>query len=121
MAFQRVKQFKDVEVHYDAPQGVRLIFYTDMPGSAMAERKRFDLPASTGRKTFTVPLDGIEGTLYKARWTAVRAGGINDDSGSITSKELRLFGGVLRSRAIGVYLDTANGEYWETQESGIGI
>lgn len=107
MAFQRVKTFKDIELYYDAPAGFSLVFYTDMPGSAMAVRATLPFPASSGRRTHTLPLDGIEGTLYRLKITSTGV--------------VRLFGGVLRARAIGVYLDGANSEIWDTQEQGVGI
>jgi hypothetical protein len=112
VAFSRTKQFKDIEFSYDAPSGFTLKFYTDMPGSTMTERASLSFPSSTGRRTYTLPLvDGagahLEGTLYRVKITSTGV--------------VRLFGGVLRARAIGVYLDGAAAETFETQEQGIGI
>jgi hypothetical protein len=111
MPFQRVKQFKDLELSYDAPSGLALHFWTDMPGSAMADRVTLSFPATSGRQTKTLPLAAggaqLEGTLYKC---IVSSTGV-----------VRLFGGIVRARPIGVYFDGAAGETWETQESGVGI
>ncbi len=112
MAFERVKQFKDLEFSYDAPNGMTVKVYTDMPGSTMALRKTLSYPATTGRQTKVMPLDQpagvyVEGTLYRIEVTSTGV--------------VRLFGGILRARPIGVYLDGGNGEIWQTQELGIGI
>ena len=126
MAFNRVKQFKDIELVYDAPSGLTLTFYTDMPGAsgaaqgAMTLRVTLTFPATTGRQTLTLPLDGsatggagsapynpIEGTLYKV---SVASTGV-----------VRLFAGLVRARPIGTWLNGANNEVWTMQEQGIGI
>jgi hypothetical protein len=124
MAFQRVKQFKDIELSYDAPAGLTLKFYSDMPGTssgtnaAMALAATLTFPATTGRQTLTLPLDAgatgataggayIEGTLYRVVITST---GI-----------VRLFGGLVRARAIGTWFTGVNQESWTTQEQGIGI
>ena len=124
MAFQRVKQFKDLELSYDAPSGMTVKFYTDMPGTssgtngAQALACTVNFPATTGRQTFTMPLDAgssassaaqnyIEGTLYKVLITSTGV--------------VRLFGGVVRCRAIGTWFNGANAESWNSQEQGVGI
>jgi hypothetical protein len=108
--FDRVKQFKQVMVDYDATVAATIDVYTDMPGGAMTDRKiAFVLPVTVGRQTKNVPLDGIEGTLIKFKFTPGVTG------------VLRLYGATLQMRAVGVYLDGANGEIWQTQEMGFGI
>lgn len=102
----RVKEFKDIEISYDAPSGFTLTFYTDMPGSTLALRKTISFPASTGRRTYTAPLDGVEGTLYYVS--------------AASSGTVRLFWGVLRCRGIGVYFDGTQSEIWRTQPQPIG-
>ena len=108
MAFERVKQFKDIIVDYDAPSGASLKIYTDMPGGTMAQRlTTLTLPATTGRQTKALALDGTEGTLVRFEWSSTGV--------------LRLYGATLRMRPVGVYLDGAAGEVWKTQELGFGV
>lgn len=113
MSLHRVKQFKDIELSYDAPVGLTLKFYTDMPAGTpnMQLRATLSFPASSGRRTHTLPLDAggsyPEGTLYRVEVTSTGV--------------VKLYGGILRVRGIGVYIDGANGERWSTQESGIGV
>lgn len=109
MAMERVKQFKEMTVDYDAVSGATLLVYTDLPGGGVpALRRTLTLPSSTGRRTYTFPLDRIadggilEGTLIKFRMTSA---GI-----------VRLYSGVLRLRSVGVYFDGAVGELWDSQE-----
>lgn len=109
MAFRKVNEFKECTLHYDAPGGGLFYLYTDMPGGVMALRKTEVLPATTGRGTHTIPLDGIEGTLYRPE---VIPPPVN---------VLRLFAGVLFVRPIGVYLNGADGEKWTTQELALGV
>jgi hypothetical protein len=117
VALHRVKQFKDLELSYDAADasGMTVTFYTDMPSSGgtniMALRKTLTFPQSSGRRTYTLPLDTAsaypEGTLYRIQ---VASAGV-----------VKLYGGVMRVRGIGVYFDGANSESWRTQDIGIGI
>jgi hypothetical protein len=110
MPFDRVKQFKQVMVDYDASVAGAIDVYTDMPGGVMTDRKvAFPLPQTTGRQTKNVPLDGIEGTLIQFKFTPGATG------------VMRLYGGTLQMRAVGVYLDGTNGEFWQTQPMGFGI
>jgi hypothetical protein len=109
VSFERVKQFKDLMVDYDAPAGGTVQVWTDMPGTTMALRLTYNLPATTGRQTKNVPMDGIEGTLIRFVW-APSVGNV-----------MRLYAATLRLRPIGVYLDGSNGEIWKTQEMGFGI
>jgi hypothetical protein len=107
--FQRVKELKDIELFYASTVDTTVTVSTDMPGGTVAVRKTLNFPNTSGtRKTLTLPLD-IEGTLFKVR-AAPGLSGI-----------AKLFGGIVRARAIGVYLDGANGEFWESQEQGVGI
>ena len=111
MAFDRVKEYKDITIDYNAASGATLLFYTDMPGGAMALRKTIALPATTTRTTRTYGLDatGIlpEGTLHRVKITSTAV--------------VRLYGGHLRVRPIGVYFDGAAGEFWETLDTGLGV
>jgi len=102
----RVKELKDCLWDYQADGIVTVTYFTDMPGTTMALRTTLTLPVTTGRQSKVHPLDGIEGTLM-----------------SITvdpAAKCILYGGVLRWRVIGTYIDGANGEIWQTQEFGIG-
>jgi hypothetical protein len=111
VALHRVKQFKDIELSYDAASGLTVKFYSDMPGGAMALRSTLSFPSSSGRRTYTAPLDSsgayTEGTLYRVEVTSTGVA--------------RLFGGVVRARGIGVYIDGTQNERWQTQELGIGV
>lgn len=110
MAFERVKQFKDLMVDYDASGGTATVeVFTDMPGASMASRKSYTLPQTTGRQTRNVPLDGIEGTLIRFEFSPPAAG------------VMRLYAATVRVRAVGVYMDGTNGEIWKTLEMGFGI
>jgi hypothetical protein len=107
VAWERVKQLKDVTLEYEAASAVSLKVYTDMPGSAVALRATLTFPATSGRQTKTLPLDGHEGTLIK--WEATSAG------------VFRLYGGSFRARPVGTYIDGSVGEKWMTQEMSIGL
>ena len=113
MSMERVKQFKDLMVDYDCSGSGTPTFtvdvWTDMPGSAMATRKVTALPATSGRQTKNIPLDGIVGTLVQLRTTP-----------SATAV-VKFYAATIRIRAIGGYLDGSNGEVWNTQEIGFGI
>jgi hypothetical protein len=108
MPLERVKQFKDTTIEYDAPAGFTLTIYRYMTGTGPIQwGNPIAFPASVGTRTYTAPLDGLEAILLKFRATST---GI-----------VRLLGGVIRLRPIGVYFDGAQGEVWETQEMGFGI
>jgi hypothetical protein len=122
MAFQRLKQFKDIELSYDATAAMTVKFYTDISAGVqgnMALVCTLTFPATTGRNTYTAPLDAgstgatsatvplIEGTLYQVVITST---GI-----------VRLFGGLIRARQIGTWFNGANHESWTSLEQGIGI
>lgn len=104
----RVKQFKDLTLKYDAPSGMTVTIFRYLAGSGMTQwGQPLQFPPSTGTRTHTVPLDGLDAILIKLRVTST---GI-----------VRLHGGVIRLRPLGVYFDGSNGEVWETQELGFGI
>ena len=107
MAAERVKQFKDTTIKYDAPAGFSLLVRRFMTGTGLTDWQTLTFPASVGVRTYTAPLDGLEAILIKFKATST---GI-----------VRLHGGVIRFRPIGVYFDGAQGEIWETQELGFGI
>ena len=115
MAFERVKQFKDVTITYDAPSGFTLKVYTDLPGGSMpaiaSPRRSLSFPSSTGRKTYTATFDNsgswLEGNIIRYR---------AESSGTV-----RLFGGSVLAREIGLYFDGGNGEVWDSGELTIGL
>lgn len=108
MAMERVKQFKDMTLKYDAVAGMTVTIYRYLTGTGLTQwGSPLSFPVSAGARTHTVPLDGLDAILFKLRVTST---GI-----------VRLHGGVVRLRPLGVYFDGSNGEIWETQELGFGI
>jgi hypothetical protein len=105
-----IVQLKDVTLAYNGPSGGTLLVYTDMPGGVLALRRTIVLPATTGeREQKTFPLDSpslLEGKLIK--WRASSAG------------TLILYEGSVRARKVGLYIDGAAGETWETQPLSLG-
>ena len=102
----KMNQFKDVNLVYDAPSGLTLYLYAD--GSASPART-LTFPASTGTRAWTEPTDVpglLEAKTLKFRGTSP---GI-----------VRLYGGSIRWRALGVYFDGSNEEVWETQDLAFG-
>lgn len=111
MAFRKVAEFKEVTLQYQSNGSSTIQFYTDMPGGALAVRlgAGVTLASTAGmRKTITVPLDSIEGTEF---YPVITPGG---------STQLRLFGGTVWLRPIGVYVDGSLGEIWSTPPLSIG-
>ncbi len=110
MPLERVKQFKDLTIHYRG-SAATFKFYSDLPGGSMAVRRTLDIPASSAdHGTHTLLLDNpdyVEGNLF---YPWIKPTG-----------EFRLFGGVIRFRVIGVYMDGSKGEFWETQPLGLGV
>lgn len=105
-----VTQFKDLELHYDATAAVTVTFWTDLPGGTVTSRRSLTFPATTGREVLRLPFDDSgnsyalpEGRIFKVRMT-------------VASGVLRLFGGILRGRRLGEYIDGTQGEIWETLE-----
>lgn len=114
MAFNRVWEFKEMGLVYDLVSAAStLAFYTDMPGGTMAERVipgtgGGTMSVTTGRETRIFPLDGLNGTQYKAKITPG------------ATSVLKLYAGYLLARPIGVYLEGARGEVWEMQPQALG-
>ena len=109
MAFNKVWQFKEITiVHETTGAAGTLTFSTDLPTGVMAVRTTKNLATTTGRQDVTEPLDGIEGRMFQVK---VQAG-----AGGIT----RLFSGSVKARPIGVYLDGAKGDIWESQPRSLG-
>ena len=113
MAFERVKQFKEITGQYLSDGDCTLLVTTDFEPSG----RSFTLAASTGttRTPFTCPLDKassggiLEGNWIKVKWTP----------GSSTI--FRLYGATVKVRPIGVYLVGSKGETWTVQEEGLGV
>src|SRR3954471_13450651 len=105
-----VNQFKDLEINYDATATLTVKFYTDLPGGTMTLRRT--LSFASGRKRYTLPFDDsgnsyalVEGRLFKVRFECTGVA--------------RIYGGTLRFRKIGTYIDGTQGEIWETLEIAI--
>ena len=105
-----VTQFKDLTLAYYGPSGGTLFAYTDMPGGTLALRRTITLPATSGeREQKTFALDSpslLEGKLIKWKITS---------SGTLIPYE-----GSVRARKVGLYIDGAAGETWETQPLALG-
>lgn len=111
MAFRKVAEFKELTLQYQSNGPATLQMYTDMPGGALATRLGGGsalADTSSGRKTVTVPLDGLEGTEF---YPVVTPG---------PGTQLRLFSGVVYVRPIGVYIDGGLNEVWSTPPLSIG-
>jgi len=116
VAFQKVFDFKEVTFEYRSNGVAQFQFNTDMPGGAMAPRLGGGvvLPSSGGigqNKTYTVPLDGIQGTMYQP---VVTPG---------VSTQIILLAATIRLRPIGVYIDGSLNppEEWITQPIAPGV
>lgn len=108
--FTRLKELKDLELFYDAAQILTMVVKTDFAANVqgqLATAATLAFPASAGRSTYTLPLDNLFGTLIQF---AASSTGI-----------VKLYGGILRARSIGVYFNGANNETWTSQPMGIGI
>ena len=122
MAFSVVAQFKELSLEYVSPSGASTLhFFTDMPGSHLVDRTGAKtLPqtnADHSPATYTIPLvDGngapLEGTLYYPHV---------DPFATSASGGTQLRSGVVWLRRIGVYLDGAKGEFFETMPIPIGV
>jgi len=119
MAYQKVFDFKEVTIEYRSTGASVFQFQTDLPGGTMAIRLPLSAPSSAGwslassggigiTKTVTVPLDGVQGTLYQPSITP---------SGSA---QIIVLSAKLWLRPIGVYLDGTLGEEWITQPIAVG-
>ena len=110
MPFERVKQFKEITVVYQSEASATLTVSTDLPSPPVQVRRTFTLATSTTRKNLTCPLDDpslLEGNLIKIKIDPVGV--------------FRLFGASVKAREIGVYIDGAHNEIWETQELALGV
>lgn len=106
----RLKQLKDLELWYDAPSGLSMQVLSDVVGNAqgaLATAATLSFPATTGRQTYTLPLDNVFGTQVQFR--ASSAGVV------------KLYGGVLRALDIGVFFFGQNGEIWDSLPLNIGM
>jgi hypothetical protein len=100
-------EFKDLELHYESSAAVTATFYTGQQSAALTSVATLTFPATSGREADVKNLDGLVGILYKVKFAGTAA--------------VKLFAGKLRWRRIGCYFDGANGEYFETQPTGVGI
>lgn len=108
-AMLRLKRLKDLEMVYDAPAGLTVQVKTDVVGSAqgaMALAATLNFPATVGKQTYTLPLDGIYGTLVQFH---IASGGF-----------AILYSGILRVLDIGTSFFGNNGEVWDSLELNIG-
>jgi hypothetical protein len=106
----QVFEFKDLSVEYEAgAAAAKANFFSALPGAAVAQQGGdLTLPVTTTRQTKTFPL-GYTGALYKVKFAPAATG------------TMKLYGAVMQVRQIGVYLDGSMGEFWETQETALGI
>jgi hypothetical protein len=69
MAFRKVFEFKELSYTFSSTGGTTAVqLYTDLPGGVMTTRLTGKtLPDTSGirRTAPTIPLDGIEGTLFR--------------------------------------------------------
>jgi hypothetical protein len=107
----RLKQLKDVELWYDSLAAITLRVYTDMTGDTtqgtLALAATLTLPLTSGRATYTAPLDNI----YCTQIQFVAS----------SSSRVILFGGILRVLDIGCYFLGQNGEVWDSTVMSIGM
>ncbi len=108
-AMLRLKLLKDLELVYDAPTGLAMQVSTDVVGAsqgAIAPVVTLNFPATVGKQTYTLPLDGIYGTLVKFRATS--------------TGRVILYAGLLRVLDIGTSFFGQHGEVWDSLELNIG-
>lgn len=111
MAIQKVQEFKELTVQYQSNGPSTIQLFTDMPGGALASRITATMPSTANeRRTFTLPLDNLEGTEFYFKFTPGVA------------TQLRLFSGKLELRMIGIYLDGSLvvPEFWTTTVVALG-
>lgn len=105
---EAVTQYKDLTLQYDAPSGATFKISTDMPGATMTLRRTIAVDVTVGRQTRTWPLDLVaDGGLLEGKMAKYRLE---------SSDVVRLYAGWIRFRRLGVYIDGARGDVWETQE-----
>ncbi len=112
MAMVRVKLLKDLELWYDAVDTLSVQIYTDMTGNTVqgalaTAGSALVYPATSGRQTFTLPLDGIYCTQVQIKISS--------------AGRVILFGGVLRVLDIPVFFFGQNGEIWDSLPMNIGM
>jgi hypothetical protein len=124
IAFRKTAQFKEVSLEYVSASGASTFrFFTDMPGGHLADRTGVagkPLPQTNPDRTpatVTIPLidaNGapLEGTLFYPRV---------EPFATSASGGTQLRSGVVWLRTIGVYLDGALNEFWETLPQSIGV
>lgn len=105
-----VFKIKEVVVAYEASGGAgNLDLFTDLPGGAMADRADLALPVTTGGYGNASKTLDLRGTTYRAKFTPNAAG-------TLEPKEA-----VLKVERIGLYLDGARGETWQTPDLTFSI
>ena len=119
MAFRKVNEFKELTLVYaltgTGTPTATLQFFTDMPASSppgtLAARlgAGVTLAATTGRKSITIPLDGIRGTEFYPSITPS------------STAQVEIYSGVVYLRPLGVYVDGANSEIWQTVPIAPGV
>ena len=119
MAFRKVQEFKEITLQYaltgTGTPTATLQFFTDMPAASppgtLAARlgAGIVLPATTGRKTITIPLDGVRGTEF---YPLVTPSG---------TAQFELYSAVVYLRPLGVYIDGTNSEIWQTVPIAPGV
>lgn len=112
MPASRILQYQKIELEYDAPLGATLKFFTDLPGHVLALRKTVALPATASRRAYPIPLHPVphDGTYPEGPTFRVRV----EPNGATESDTVRLYGGRIFLRPLGVYIEGAAGEIWET-------
>jgi len=108
-AMLRLKLCKDLELVYDAPQGLSMEVYTDVAADtqgALALATTLEFPATVGKQTYTLPLDGVYATLVRFRATS--------------DGRVILYAGILRVLDIGTSFFGQNGEIWDSLPMNIG-
>jgi hypothetical protein len=102
----RVKDFDLMELDIFSNDDVAWSVSTDLPGNAMSERQNGTFPATGDRVPLPIPVVA-EGRLIQI---------------VLTSPDVFwLFGGRVRYRGLGVYLDGTQGNYWETAAEAVNL
>jgi len=117
-SLEGVKQYKDLTLTHEGTAGGTFLIKTDMPGGVLSTRRTITLPATAAgqRVTRTYPLDsaalhGGDGKLLEGKLIVYRA----ESTGALI-----LYEGFVRFRRVGVYVDGASGDVWETQPLSLG-
>jgi hypothetical protein len=102
-----VKSIDQVEIDLDAPQNASLQIQSDLPGSAgLMNRVNVAISATTGRQVVTLVLPSVvSGKLLRHQVTS--------------DTDFHVYGFRVRSLPIGVYLDGAVGDSWDTEPLAI--